>query len=231
MTKPLSSCKDKRSKDRVVAIVPSAGAGKRLGLSTKKPFVNLGGRPLVTYALKTLNGSRSINSIIIASEKFKRLVRRFRLKKVARIVIGGKTRMESVKKCLATIGDDFGIVLIHDGARPFIEKSVIEGSIRLCRRFGGCIVALPENDTVKLVSDNFFIKKTLDRNRVFRAQTPQVFRIDLLKKAYTEARKTGYTDDASLVEALGGRIKVLAGTRRNIKITTKEDLKFAEVLL
>lgn len=232
----MSSYKSKRSPDRVVAIVPSAGSGRRLGLATKKPFVRLGSKPLIFHALATLEKCKSVDSILIAAEKgyvakIRRLVRRFRLRKVAGVLEGGKTRMESVRNCLEMVQDGFDIVLIHDGARPFIECRTVESAIRLGRRFGGCIVAIPENDTVKLVDKKLFVDKTLDRNRVFRTQTPQVFRTDILKKAFAKARNTGFTDDASLVEALGGRIKILLGSDRNIKITTREDLKLAEVLL
>ena len=236
MRKPLPSHKTKRFPGRVVAIVPSAGSGSRLGLAAKKPFVRLGSIPLVIHALTTLEKCKSVDSILVAAEKgcvakLRKLVRRFRLKKVAEVLVGGKTRMESVRNCLETVQDGFDIVLIHDGARPFIERRTVESAIRLARRFGGCIVAIPENDTVKLVDKKLFVNKTLDRNRIFRAQTPQVFRIDLLKKAFTKARNKSFTDDAGLVEALGGRIRVLVGSPRNIKITTGEDLKLAEVLL
>ncbi|MDD5422472.1 MAG: 2-C-methyl-D-erythritol 4-phosphate cytidylyltransferase, partial [Candidatus Omnitrophica bacterium] len=118
-----------------------------------------------------------------------------------------------------------------DAARPFIESYLIEKSIRAARKTGGCIVAVPESDTVKLVDSGLFIKDTLDRNRVFRAQTPQVFRRDLIQKAYGRLKHAKATDDAGLVEMAGGRVKVIMGSYRNIKITTKEDLKLAEVLL
>lgn len=220
---------------RAVAIVPSAGYGRRLGLKKKKPFVLLNGRPLVSYALKTLNDCRAVDRIIVASEKscvksLKALVNKFRFKKVTDVVIGGKTRAESVGNCLKIVDASFDIVLIHDGARPFIEKSMIESSIRLAEKYGGCIVAVPESDTVKLAGRDLFIKKTLDRNRLFRAQTPQAFRRSLIQKAYTGIKK-GVTDDSGLAEKSGVRVKILEGSYKNIKITTKEDLKFAEVLL
>lgn len=220
---------------RTVAIVPSAGYGRRLGLKKKKPFVLLNDRPLVSYALKTLNGCRAVDRIIVASEKncvksLRALVNKFRFKKVTDVVVGGKTRAESVENCLKIVDTSFDIVLIHDGARPFVEESMIESSIRLAKKYGGCIVAVPENDTVKLAGRDLFIKKTLDRSRLFRAQTPQAFRRSLIQKAYAGIKK-GVTDDSGLAEKTGVRVKILEGSYKNIKITTKEDLKFAEVLL
>lgn len=221
---------------KTVAIVPSAGAGSRLGARQKKPFVLLGGKPLVSYALRTLDGSRSIDGIIIAAEepcikKIKDLVRRLALKKVIGIVAGGRTRLESVKNCLSKVGPSFDMVLIHDAARPFLEKGIIDKAIRAAEKFGGCIVAVPEIDTIKLAGSNRFIRKTLDRSRIYRAQTPQVFRRELIKKAYALKSGRKATDDAELVELLGGRVKILEGSYKNIKITTREDLRCAEVLL
>ena len=221
---------------KTVAVVPSAGYGKRLGLKKKKPFVSLKGKPLVSYALSALNSCGAIDGIIIACEElcvgsFKALVRKFKLHKVIDIVIGGSTRFESVRNCLERVDESFDIVLIHDGARPFIDHPLIEGSIRLAARYGGAIVAVPEYDTVKLVDKNLFIKNTLDRRYVFRAQTPQAFRRELIKSAYkTRARKI-ITDDSALAEELDARIKILKGSCKNMKITTREDLKLAEVFL
>lgn len=221
---------------RTVAIVPAAGPGKRLGLKAKKPFLLLKGKPLITYALGVLESSGAIDGIVVAVDKssverFRRLVKRYKFKKIIDIIIGGRTRFESVRNCLGRVGPYFDIVLIHDAARPFLNKTLIAESIRLAAKFGACIVAIPENDTVKFVDKGLFIKRTIDRDRIFRAQTPQTFRYDLIKKAYGRKRGTGITDDAGLVESLGKSVKILEGSYRNIKITTKEDLKLAEVLL
>lgn len=221
---------------KTVAIVAAAGQGKRLGSKVKKPFVLLGGKPLVYYSVAALDSCDSIDAIIIAAERsslrrFKNLVRRARFKKVVDVIVGGKTRFESVRNALRNLGPGCGIVLIHDGARPFLTDPLIRDSIRTARRYGGAIAAVPESDTVKLADKNLFITRTLDRKRVFRAQTPQAFRFDLIKKAYGLAGRVNVTDDSSLVELSGGRVKIITGSYRNIKITTKEDLKIAEVLL
>ena len=220
---------------KTVAIVPAAGSGKRLGLKTPKPFVLLGGKPLVIRALEALDSSGSIDAIIVAAEKryvkrLEALVGRYRLKKVAAVIAGGRTRFNSVKNCLEKIGRSFDVVLIHDGARPFVDEDLIEASVRLARKFGACIVAVPESDTVKLVDKKGFIRKTLDRKEIFRAGTPQAFKLDIIRKAYTSAKSGNVTDDSSLVESLGVKVKILNGSYRNIKITTKEDLKMGEAL-
>lgn len=221
---------------RTIAIVPAAGFGKRLGLKTKKPFVSLGGEPLVLHALRALNGCNAINAIVIAAEKgcigrFKKLVADNRLNKVIAVCAGGETRFESVRNGLRLAGPSYDIVLVTDGARPFITSSMISRSVKTARKFGACITAVPESDTVKVIGKGGFIKKTLDRKTVYRAQTPQTFRRSILVKAYASSNGMNVTDDSGLVEALGVKVRILEGSRGNIKITTKEDLRLAEELL
>lgn len=221
---------------RTVAIVPSAGRGRRLKARVKKPFVPFAGKPLALHALRALDACDAIDGIIAASERssiknFRKLIKKAGLRKVIAVVVGGRTRFESVRNCLERVDDSFDIVLIHDSARPLIEERLIRDSIALCKRFSACVVAIPETDTIKLADKDLFIKRTLDRTTVFRAQTPQVFRRDIIKKAYALAPACPATDDASLVEMTGVKVKILEGSCRNIKITTKEDLKMAEALL
>ncbi|MBI4974221.1 MAG: 2-C-methyl-D-erythritol 4-phosphate cytidylyltransferase [Candidatus Omnitrophica bacterium] len=223
---------------KVVAVVPAAGSGKRLGLKKrlKKPFVLLGGRPLISYALAALESSKVIDGIVVAVEKsnigrLKALIKRYGFAKVTDIVIGGSTRFESVRNCLKRVGPSFDIVLIHDGARPFLDKTLIEEAVSLAKKHGACVTAVPESDTVKVVERDSFVKRTIDRRFICRAQTPQAFRRELINKAYAVKGGSGITDDSSLVEKLGMPVKISKGSYRNIKITTKVDLKFAEVLL
>lgn len=221
---------------KTVAIVPGAGSGRRLGGRVKKPFVLLGRKPLAAHALRALDASSAIDGIIVASEKsslarFRKLIKKAGIRKVIGVIAGGRTRFESIRNCLAHVDDSFDIVLIHDAARPFIDEALIRGSIALCKKAGACIVAVPETDTVKLAGRDLFIKRTLDRTKIFRAQTPQVFRRDIIKKAYARSGCAAATDDAGLVETLGVKVKIFEGSYRNIKITTGEDLKMAETLL
>jgi 2-C-methyl-D-erythritol 4-phosphate cytidylyltransferase len=225
-----------RAEGRTIAVVPAAGCGRRLGLRTKKPFVLLNGKPIIAHTLAALEKCPAVDEIIVASErscagKFREMVKRYRFRKVSGIVIGGKTRFESVKNCLAKIEPLCDIVIVHDGARPFIDGACLSESVKLARKYGACIVGVWETDTVKLVNSSLVIKKTLDRARIFRAQTPQTFRRDVIKRAYELKGAAGITDDAGLVERLGKQVRVLAGSYRNIKITTKEDIALAEALL
>ena len=220
---------------RTIAIIAAAGYGKRLGTKARKPFVLLGGRPLVSYALKALDECGAVSGIIVASERscikrVKNIAGRYRIRKLIDVIAGGKTRFESVRNCVKRIDPSFDIVLIHDAARPFIDKRTIKKAIGAAAKFGACIVAVQESDTVKLAGKGLFIKKTLSRDKIFRAQTPQAFRYSIAKKAYSAAG-SGVTDDASLAEAMGCRVKIVKGSYKNLKITTREDLKIAEAFL
>lgn len=222
---------------KVTAIVPAAGFGKRLGLKAKKPFVTLNGKPILYYAIKALNSSRMVSDIIVAAEegqirRVEELIRKFRFGKVRRIVAGGATRSESVQNCIEAMTSETDVVLIHDAARPLVSAAMIDGSIKAASRHGGCIVAVPESDTVKIADRSGFVKATPDRSTIFRAQTPQAFRAGILKRAYSRlGREKRVTDDSSVMERAGLKVKIIPGSYRNIKITTKEDLKIAEALL
>lgn len=220
---------------KTVAIIASGGYGKRLGLKVKKPFVLLGGKPLVSYALKAMERCKAVDAIIVAAERpcigrLKAIAGRLKMRKLIGVVAGGKTRAESVCNCIAWLEEPFDIILIHDAARPLVDKALIESVIKTAASSGAAIAAVPESDTVKLVGGGRFIKATLPRSKIFRAQTPQAFRADIIKKAYS-AGGAYFTDDAAAAEAFGCRVKIVEGSYRNLKITTKEDLKIAEALL
>lgn len=221
----------------VVAIVPAAGSGKRLGARNKKPFVKLAGKPLVVHALKALGSSADISRIIVAVEpdsigRLNRIIDKYALKKIEKVVRGGHTRSGSVKNCFKAIGGPCDIVLIHDGARPFPGSSSIRDCIRLAEKFGASISAIPSTDTIKLADKHGFISTTLDRSRLWRAQTPQAFKYRLLKHALAGANAPlNATDEALLMERSGKKVKILKGSVNNIKITTREDVKIAEALL
>ena len=221
----------------VTAIVPAGGSGARLGCKTRKPFVNLSGKPLLYYALEALEKTAAVKDIIVAAEgsqirRVEALVKRFGFSKVRKIVAGGSTRSGSVKNCLDAITGNPDIVLIHDAARPLVSAELIKNAIKLASKYGACVAAVPESDTIKLCDKSGFVKNTIDRTRVFRAQTPQAFKTVIIKEAYgSSGRIKGATDDASILEGSGVRVKILPGSYRNIKITTREDLKIAEALL
>lgn len=221
----------------VAAIMPSAGIGKRFGGNVKKTYVHLGDVPIVIHTLLKLNASEEIHEIIpvIAEEDrlfFTEILSRFMLKKVTTVAKGGKERQDSVSNALAHV-TKADLVLIHDGVRPFLSCKLITRLVEAAPDVDGVIPAVAIKDTVKERDSSGFVVKTVDRQRLIAVQTPQVFHLPVIKRAYEKAREEGYygTDDASLVERTGGKIKVIEGEYYNIKITTPEDMAFGEFIL
>jgi 2-C-methyl-D-erythritol 4-phosphate cytidylyltransferase len=161
----------------------------------------------------------------------KSAIKRYGIKKVIDVIAGGKMRSDSVRSCLERAGLSFDTILIHDGARPFVGRKMIMDSVEAARKFGASLAVVPESDTVKSSRDLKFVGKTLDRKHIFRAQTPQTFKASILRKVYSSGAASDFTDDASLVEAMGYKVKMVEGSYRNIKITTREDLRIGEALL
>ncbi|MFN3395227.1 MAG: 2-C-methyl-D-erythritol 4-phosphate cytidylyltransferase [Thermodesulfovibrionales bacterium] len=223
-------------REKVIAIVPAAGAGKRFG--SNKPFHLLLDVPLIIWPLRVLNGVEQIEEIIPVlkesdMEKGVELFERFNLSKIKRIAPGGKERQDSVYNALRLIKDKKSLILIHDGARPLIDDNLIIETIRGLGDYDGIITGVPVKDTIKEVrpsgGDNIVIR-TPNRETLWAIQTPQVFRYEILMKAYEEAMNKRFysTDDAALVESISGRIKVIMGRYDNIKVTTPEDIAVIE---
>ncbi|MBI4823809.1 MAG: 2-C-methyl-D-erythritol 4-phosphate cytidylyltransferase [Nitrospirae bacterium] len=223
---------------KTVAIVPSAGQGKRLGLHISKPFVLLIDKPLIAWTLITLNSVEEISEIIPVfrqedtAEAIK-LIERFSITKIKRIASGGSERQDSVLNGLRLIGDSVDIVLVHDGVRALVKKSLIENSIAELEGYDGVITAVPPKDTIKETDDSKMVIRTHNRSALWSIQTPQVFPFKTLLDAHEKALSDGFysTDDSALVERLGGKIKVLMGSYKNIKVTTPEDILVAEALM
>ncbi len=222
---------------KATAIVVAAGKGRRFKSRVKKPFVKLARKPLVTYALTVFENSPLIrDSILVVAKplikKAKSLVKKYRLNKVRHIIKGGQIRQESVKNGLKHLDKKTSLVLIHDGARPFITARLVKKVIIAAKRFGAAIPAVPIKPTIKVSEDAYFVSYTPKRNHLWEAQTPQAFRREVIENAYRKmSRKRHYTDDAVLVEEAGKKIRIVEGDYKNIKITTIEDLKIAEALL
>lgn len=224
-------------KDKVVAIVPAAGLGRRFGPGTNKSFKTLMGKPLLLWALETLETVDEITEIIPVlreedMEKGVELFEKSGLSKIKRIAPGGKERQDSVYNGLKQVDDNTGIVVIHDGVRPMVGKNLIRESIRQLRDCDGVIPGVPLKDTIKELKDSI-VRRTLKRDSLWAVQTPQVFFYKILYATYEKAMMDGFytTDDAAIVERYGGRVKVIMGSYNNIKITTPEDLLIAEFLL
>lgn len=222
---------------KIVAVVPAAGRGIRLKSKVPKPLVLLDNYPIIIHTLKTLSGSRLIDNIVLVVDKrylnkFKAKIEKYNLKKLKKIVSGGPERTDSVRKGLAATDSDADLILIHDGARPFITQGIIRDAIVAARKIGASVVAVPAKSTIKEAKlSNLLVKRTLDRNILWEIQTPQVFKRDIILNAYKRNKNSFAFDDASLVEKLGNEVKIVEGSYRNIKITTLEDLLFAKAIL
>jgi len=221
---------------RVAAIVPAAGKGRRIKSRIQKPYIELCGKPILAHTLLRLSSNRYITEIIVAVngkkiDTFKRrIIIRFRIKKV-RIVSGGRERKDSVYNALRRVSGDIDYILIHDGTRPFITDRLINASLKTARRYKASVVAVPVKSTLKYIHKGGSILRTPDRRKLWEAQTPQVFRRDLIEKAYikTHKKKINITDDSILVEQIGVKPKIVLGSYNNIKITTGEDLDLARI--
>ncbi len=223
---------------KVTAIVPAAGDGKRCKnrKGVRKPFFNLKGRPILACTLEALAGSAEVDEIIVVvhPEDIGRawgVIKKYRLGKIKAVVAGGSTRAASVRNALAAAPEDAHIILIHDGARPFVSKAMIRDSVKSCVRHGASVCAVPAVSTIKTVNKGLTVTGTPDRRAIYEAQTPQAFKKDVIYKAYRNFRTRKATDDSMLVERAGHTVKIVPGSYRNIKITTPEDLALAEILL
>ena len=220
------------------AIIVAGGSGKRFNSEIPKQFLKLKGKTILAYSVEKLEKSKLVNEIIIVVPRQflnfckDKIVSRHKFKKVSQIVSGGVNRQASVYNGLQKVNKKCNLVLVHDGVRPLIEYKRIEKVIKLAQKFKAAILAVPVKETVKLVNNNMIVK-TEDRKKFYLAQTPQVFKKTLLSKAFEKAKKDKFvgTDCSSLVERLGVKVRILEGSERNIKITTAEDFKLAEILM
>jgi 2-C-methyl-D-erythritol 4-phosphate cytidylyltransferase len=221
-----------------IAIIAAAGAGTRMGGDRPKQFLLLAGMPVIFHTLKPFEECAQVHEVIVVlpaaeSAGFLSSAGKYGLRKLTRVVPGGATRADSVKRGLMSIRPATAeIVLVHDSVRPFVTVAEIESTIAAAQSDGAAILAAPVTDTIKQVSDRAVVK-TLDRGLLRRALTPQCFQYELLRQAYQRAdvNDPSLTDESALVEQLGKRVTVVEGSSRNIKITTAEDLAIAEAML
>jgi 2-C-methyl-D-erythritol 4-phosphate cytidylyltransferase len=215
------------------AIIVAAGSGSRMARDRPKQFLLLAGIPLIFHTLRPFEQCASIDETIVvlppeSAAEFLDSAAKFAVKKVTRVVPGGVTRAESVKRGLTAIrAASAEIVAVHDGVRPFVSETVVAAE-----QHGAAILVAATTDTIKQVDDNRVVK-TLDRRELRRALTPQCFKYELLMRAFAQADLSDptLTDDSILVEQIGARVAIIEGSGRNIKITTPEDLVVAEAWL
>ncbi len=223
---------------KTLAIIVSAGRGKRFGDSLPKQFHLIGGIPVIARTLLCFDRSKIIDKICLVIDKryedyYHRINKKYKIRKIFNIVHGGKERQQSVYNGLMSSGDGWDMVVVHDGVRPMVTEELLRAVLRAAKKFGSAIPGVKPYDTLKVKSKHSDVERTLDRDIISSIQTPQAFRYDILKEAHIRALKEKYTgtDDAELVERLGKRVKIVEGDYRNIKITTKYDIAIAETLL
>lgn len=226
-------------KQKYAAIVLAAGSGKRMNSKVHKQYLIIQDRPVLYYSLKAFEDS-AVDEIVLVvgkgEEEFcrKEIVDKYGISKVKAIVEGGKERYHSVFEGLKQTSDaDY--VLIHDGARPFVNQDIIRRCMQEVQKYQACVVGMPVKDTIKIADEEGYAKQTPDRKNVWMIQTPQTFSYALIYEAYEEMLKTedaAITDDAMVLERIKGKkSKLIEGSYRNIKITTPEDLLIANVYL
>ena len=220
-------------------IILAAGQGSRMNADINKQYLDLGGRPILAHTLQIFDESPVIDEIIMVIHRdeeellTQRILNPYGYRKIFKIVHGGNERQESVRNGLMEVSDHTRIVLIHDGARPFITKDLIRRCVEGTEAFGAISVGVPMKETIKIITEEQFVDYTPERNNVWITQTPQAFKTEIIKKAHELAidEKLVGTDDAMLVEKMGIRVKMVEGDYTNLKITTPEDLIAAKALL
>ena len=219
-------------------IIVAAGKSSRVGPGVDKAFLSLGTRPVLAYSVRAFERCPDIDSVILVVRKdhlesARNMVQLYGYSKIDKVIAGGAKRQVSVSKGLAELNDDVKLVTVHDGARPCIEPELISETIKVAKRCGSAVAAVKVTDTVKHVNRGTVISKTVDRSKLWAVQTPQTFKVDLLKKAFEKVRKKGLTvtDEASAVELVSKNVRLIPASISNIKITTADDLALAAALM
>ncbi len=236
------------------AVVLAAGQGKRMGAKVAKQYLEIAGRPLLYYSLRAFERSAFMDTVllVVGDEQQRDYCRKeiadaYGLQKVDTIIVGGKERYDSVWHALCAIQGDMnvpareGYVFIHDGARPVVTEEILQRCLTAAGQYGACAAAMPVKDTIKLADANGFSKETPRRDLLWAMQTPQVFSFGLIYRAYQKMMDTKaqwmaeglhITDDAMVLEHFGEQnVKLVEGSYENIKVTTPEDLKIAQMFL
>jgi len=220
-----------------IAIIPAAGIGARMHADRAKQMLELAGLPLLVHTLRRFEQCEDINQVILVlqpnlTSEVLTLIKRAGLTKITRIVAGGAERQDSVYRGLQVVrAETAGIIVVHDAVRPFIRPEEISAVIKRAENKGAALMALAATDTIKQVR-SARVQRTLERRRIYHAQTPQAFQYSILLEAYERAYAEGFmaTDDSQLVERTGHKVSVVEGSQINIKITRPFDLRLAEVI-
>ncbi|WP_135556489.1 2-C-methyl-D-erythritol 4-phosphate cytidylyltransferase [Paenibacillus cymbidii] len=224
--------------EKLAAVVVAAGKGSRMGAAESKQFLPLAGKPIVAHTLELFQSIAEVDEIVVVTgaddvDRCRAYGERYGIAKLTAVVPGGAERQASVYAGLRALGDGVRGVLVHDAVRPFAPAALVRSCWEKARECGAAVLAVPVKDTIKVVDGAGRIESTPNRSSLWSIQTPQAFRLPLLLEAYERAEAEGFagTDDAMLVERLGHAVHVVMGSYENIKITTPEDLVWAERLL
>ncbi|PKM79662.1 MAG: 2-C-methyl-D-erythritol 4-phosphate cytidylyltransferase [Firmicutes bacterium HGW-Firmicutes-14] len=225
--------------DKITAVIPAAGQGRRMKSYLNKQFLLLKGMPIIVHTLRVFQAATVIDEIILVCGEGedgyyrKEILHNFEINKPTRVLTGGRERQDSVFRGLCGVSGDSGYVMVHDGARPLVTVEMISRLVDEVKQCKAVVAGVPVKDTIKRTDAGGIITETLQRERLWSIQTPQVFARDLLTRAHEQARAVDFygTDDAALVERMGVPVKVVPGSYDNIKITTPEDILIAETIL
>ncbi|MBW1668160.1 MAG: 2-C-methyl-D-erythritol 4-phosphate cytidylyltransferase [Deltaproteobacteria bacterium] len=233
---------EKESKDALlstVAVIAAGGSGLRMESERPKQFMDLDGRPLLAVTLEKFQVCHAVDAIVLVAHPDyidyckKEIVGRYALRKVIKVIAGGKRRQDSVRLGIEATKGDYGLVIIHDAVRPLVHPDLIERVVASAKKFRAVIAGLPAKETIKEVDKDNTVVRTYDRASLWHAQTPQAFYYEDIKSAHKKAVEEGWaevTDDALLLEKMGLPVKVVKGSEDNIKITTLHDLELARFL-
>ncbi len=223
----------------VAAVVVAAGKGRRLDAGVRKQYIQIAGRSILSHTLTRIDACPQVESIhlVVPAADFQycrqQILPEVDLRCPVTLVAGGEERQNSVCNALEALEDKTGLVAVHDGVRPLIAPDLIAECVQCAAQSGACVPAIPADETIKKADTRRWVTETVDRDGLWLVQTPQVFHTELLLRAHRQANRDGCsgTDDAALVERLGHRVRIIAGSKINIKITTASDLPIAEALL
>lgn len=219
-------------------VIVAAGTGSRMNMGINKQFIKLEGKEIIAYTIEKFYNNSNIEDIVVVvkedeSEFFKKeILDKYNFKNI-KIAYGGKERQDSVYNGLKSLDEKCDVVLIHDGARPFVSDKIIDNCIEEAKEYKAIVVGVPVKDTIKVIDSDKNIVDTPNRSVLWAVQTPQTFDYNILIDAYKDAFKSGFygTDDAMLVERIGYKVKMVEGSYNNIKITTQEDLNVGSQIL
>ena len=219
-------------------VIVAAGSGSRMKMNINKQFIKLNDKEIIAHTIEKFYNHKNIDEIVVVIKEeegsyFKNgILNKYNFNNI-KIAFGGNERQDSVYNGLKALNENCEIVLIHDGARPFVSDQIINSCIEEAKNHNAVVVGVPVKDTIKVINENNDIVDTPERSNLWAVQTPQTFNYDILVKSYEDAFKGGFygTDDAMLVERIGYRVKMIEGSYNNIKITTPEDIEIGTQIL